>query len=311
MRKSLLSVFVLAATLSTAGVACAQSDSGKPSIGSKLQAYIGCINRLSERAHQSEERYRSWAAASGPTGKERIIYGTYTIYDTSDCAKKVEAANATEPHDAALEAAGTAYVQAVTTLEPLLKQADDYYDQSNYKDDKMAKGKALHPQLMAAWAAFDKADADLRGRVQALNDQVQAELLAAIEKEEGKNAHYYALDLMIKAKALLRAELVNEPDKPDLAKINPALDAYDGAVQALDQYASAHPGPFDSVLVNSAKSYLVSAKNLMRRIRDKTPYSTGDKMMLSQQGAGWMVEGSPPRVNHDYNQLVDSFNMRH
>jgi hypothetical protein len=31
-------------------------------------------------------------------------------------------------------------------------------------------------------------------------------------------------------------------------------------------------------------------------------------MMLSQQGAGWMVEGSPPRLMRDYNQLIDAYN---
>ncbi len=308
MKKPVLSLLGLAIALSVGSMAHAQSDQDKPSIGHKLQAYIGCINRLSERAHQSEARYKSWAANSGPTGKERIIYGTYTIYDPADCAKGVDAANAAEPHDQALEAAGTAYVQAVTALDPLLKQANDYYDQGNYKDDKLAKGKQLHPQLMAAWAAFDKADTDLRGRVQTLNDQVQLEELAAIEKSEGKQARYYELDLMIKAKAVLRAELVSDPDKPDMAKINPALEAYEAAVQALDQFGSAHSGAVDSFLISNAKSYLTSAKELMRRIRDKTPYSAGDRMMLSQQGAGWMVEGSPPRVNRDYNQLVDSFN---
>jgi hypothetical protein len=46
----------------------------------------------------------------------------------------------------------------------------------------------------------------------------------------------------------------------------------------------------------------------MRRLRDNTPYSAGDKMMLSQAGAGWMIEGSPPRLMRDYNQLVDSYN---
>ena len=90
----------------------------------------------------------------GPTGKERIIYGTYTIYDTSDCRKNVEKANAMEPHDAAIETAATAYADAVSKLEPLLKETDDYYSQENYKDDKMAKGKALHPRLVAAWDAF-------------------------------------------------------------------------------------------------------------------------------------------------------------
>ena len=79
----------------------------------KLNAYVGCINRLSERSYQSRSRYFSWAKQSGPTGKERIIYGTYTIYDTSDCKKSVEKANALEPRDAALEAAASAYADAV------------------------------------------------------------------------------------------------------------------------------------------------------------------------------------------------------
>ena len=46
----------------------------------------------------------------------------------------------------------------------------------------------------------------------------------------------------------------------------------------------------------------------MRRIRDQVPYSAGDKMMLGNAGGGWMVEGSPPRLLRDYNQLVDAYN---
>ena len=46
----------------------------------------------------------------------------------------------------------------------------------------------------------------------------------------------------------------------------------------------------------------------MRRIRDKVPYSTGDRMMLSG-GGGWMVEGSPPRLLRDYNQLIEAYNQ--
>jgi hypothetical protein len=76
-----------------------------------------------------------------------------------------------EPHDAALEAAATAYADAVSKLEPLLKETDDYYSQENYEDDKMAKGKALHPRLVAAWDACASADQKLR---QGLNHQRQA-----------------------------------------------------------------------------------------------------------------------------------------
>ena len=56
-----------------------------------------------------------------------------------------------------------------------------------------------------------------------------------------------------------------------------------------------------SFFIGNAKSFLTTAKQLMRRIRDKVPYSQGDRMMLNA-GGGWMVEGSPPRLLRDYNR---------
>ena len=47
----------------------------------------------------------------------------------------------------------------------------------------MAKGKALHPRLVAAWDAFASADKALRGGVEAINDQRALEKLAAIESK--------------------------------------------------------------------------------------------------------------------------------
>ena len=52
----------------------------KPSLTEKMNAYVGCINRLSERSYESRKRYFSWAAPSGPTGRERIIYGLSLIH---------------------------------------------------------------------------------------------------------------------------------------------------------------------------------------------------------------------------------------
>ncbi len=271
----------------------------------KINAYVGCINRLSSRAYDSRSRYFSWAQKSGPTGKERIIYGTYTIYDTSDCRKNVEKANALEPRDAELEAAASAYAEAVSRLEPLLKEADDYYTQENYKDDKMAKGKALHPRLVAAWDAFASADKKLRAGVEIINDKRAVERLAEIESKEGRKLHYHVEALMIEAKRVLRAQ---DNDKPDLAAITRALNDYEAAVKAAEE-ASGKDGDskVGSIFLSNAKSYLTTAKQLMRRIRDKTPYSQGDRMMLNA-GSGWMVEGSPQRLLRDYNQLIEGYN---
>lgn len=270
----------------------------------KLNAYVGCINRLSSRAYDSQSRYFSWAPKSGPTGKERIIYGLYTIYDTDDCKKGVESANALEPRDAALEAAASAYVSAVTTLGPLLKEADDYYTQENYKDDKMAKGRALHPKLVAAWDAFSAADVHLRSSVDAINDRRKLEQLREIEAKEGRTARYYVEAVMIDGARVLALE---DADKPDIDAITRAVTAYEATVKALEDAKTADGGKVDSMFTSNAKAVLVTSKQLMRRIRDKVPYTQGQKLMMDAR-SGWMVEGSPARLLRDYNQLVDSYN---
>jgi hypothetical protein len=275
-----------------------------PPAVAKLNAYVGCINRLSERSFSSRARYFSWVKGkNGPTGKERIIYGTYTIYDTSGCRKDVEKANTLEPRDAALEAAASAYADAVGKLEPLLKEADDYYQAEDYKDDKMAKGKALHPRLVAAWDAFAAADKDLRTNVEAINDRRALEKLAAVEQSEGKKARYHVEALMIQAKRVLRAQ---DTANPDIAAITAAIAEYEATLKSAEGLTE---GPkIGSMYISNAKSFLVTAKQLMRRIRDKVPYSSGDRMMLGNAGSGWMVEGSPPRLLRDYNQLIEAYN---
>lgn len=300
------SVFVLGATILLAPLAAHDASAQTPPDVQKMNAYVGCLNRLSARSYDSRARYFSWAGKDGPTGRERIIYGTYTIYDTSGCAKDVEKANGLEPHDAALEAAASAYAKAVSKLEPLLKEADDYYTQQNYKDDKMAKGRALHPLLVAAWNEFEGADKSLRSNVEAINDKRALEKLAAIEQSEGKQARYHVEALMIQAKRVIRVE---DGAKPDVAEITAALNDYEAAVKGAEGFSG--PGSnakIGSMFISNAKEFLTTAKQLMRRIRDHVPYSAGDKMMLGNQGAGWMVEGSPPRLMRDYNQLVDAYN---
>jgi hypothetical protein len=98
-----------------------------------------------------------------------------------------------------------------------------------------------------------------------------------------------------------------ETDKPNVAAITQAVNDYEALVKSTEKLAADGDAKIGSFFVSNAKSFLTSAKQLMRRIRDKVPYSQGDKMMLSS-GGGWMVEGSPQRLMRDYNQLVESYN---
>src|SRR5450755_1181887 len=250
------SILAVLAIIVIAPLAVDKTAAQTPPAVEKLNAYVGCINRLSERSYESRSRYFSWADKSGPTGRERIIYGTYTIYDTADCKKNVEKANALEPRDAALEAAASAYAEAVGRLEPLLKEADDYYTQADYKDDKMAKGRALHPRLVAAWDAFASADQKLRSGVDAINDKRALEKLATIEQSEGRKARYHVEALMIQAKRVLRAQ---DAGKPDLAEITQALNDYESAVKGAEQFSgSGSDAKIGSFFIGNAKSFLVT-----------------------------------------------------
>ena len=113
---------------------------------------------------------------------------------------------------------------------------------------------------------------------------------------------------MIQAKRVLRAQ---DSAKPDLPALTQAIAEYEATVGGAEQFAGsggAGGAKIGSFFISNAKSYLVTAKQLMRRIRDHVPYSAGDKMMLNNAMSGWMVEGSPPRLLRDYNQLIDSYN---
>ena len=142
-------------------------------------------------------------------------------------------------------------------------------------------------------------------RVETINDKRTLERLAEIEAKEGRKIHYHVEALMVHAKRVLRAE---DADKPDTAAITQALNDYESTVKAAEE-ASGKDGDakLGSFFMNNAKSFLTTAKQLMRRIRDKVPYNSGDRMMLGG-GGGWMVEGSPPRLMRDYNQLIESYN---
>ncbi len=288
----------------------AQADQADAAVGQKLQAAIACINRLSDRAFESRARYVDWAGDKAQMKKKpRNVLGLYTIYETDDCAKGVAEAKAAAPAQAELEAASEAYVKTVQALEPLLKEADDYYEQENYRDDKFAKGKEMHPKLLAAWDEFGKADGALRGLVAKIGDERQLAELAQVEKSEGKKARYHIMNTFLAAKTLVRLETDVDMKKMDLPKVQAQLASYEQAVKDLEAFNEGEgAGKIDSFYISSAKDVLVTAKGLMRRVRDKEGFSEGDMMMLSQPGAGWMVDGSQPRLIRDYNQLVDNYN---
>jgi len=289
----------------------AAQDKADAKMSVKLNPYITeCLNTFSKSVRDSEGRYYEWCdPKKGPTGKEAHIRGLYEVsLDPERCGKAVADAKKSKPKDEALEKAADAYVDALKVIVPLTKTAYKYYDKQDYNDDKFAKGKELHPKLIAGFNAFVEADRALSRAVDDVQEGMSKRDLARLEKKEGKKGRWHSKNLVLLAKPVLR-EGVKDTTKIDLAKLTAAHDTFEKAVEEFDTWSTANKDDASkfSWVLSGAKDVEGAAKFLMRRVRDKTAYTASEKGMLGTS-AGWMVKGSPDDLLTKYNKLIDSYN---
>jgi len=279
----------------------------KPNPQKKFNLYVDCYNNADGNFHKSLERYASWIKDMdvGPTGKEPLI-DLYDVHQAQRCKKAVEEANAMEPKMPDVEAAASAYVASLEPLEATINEAAPYYDRKNYKDDGLAKGKALHKPLVEQGRAFAAASKKLAGALDEVNDQQQQAQLQELEKEGGRDLSYYHLSVMIQAKDLMKALT---QDDADVEKAAAKLDAFEKTVDEMSTTADKvekKPAMW-SHYSGRVENFRKAAKELYRRMRDKTPYSASEKTKLGTS-SGWMVEGSPDKLVRNYNDMVGASN---
>ncbi|AOR63575.1 YiiG family protein [Pectobacterium wasabiae] len=297
----------------TATTAPAPAPAAKPQVDAnqKLNIYIQCFNATHVSANKAMERYASWVKdmKAGPTGKERVIYGIYSVSESSlkDCSEPVVNAAQSEPAMPALDTAAKDYSTAVTAWGQTLQEADTYYSRENYKDDAMARGKAMHGDIVKHYAAFNTASRQFNQALEEANDERQLKQLAEIEKSEGRQFNYWYMATMLSAKQLVN---MLTQDDFDINTATARLKAYEDNADALIELAkqpdTVKPRTW-SVMNSPLENYRISAKERLRRVRDKTSYSQGDRMLLSN-GSGWMVSGSADKLIKNYNSLIESSN---
>ncbi len=294
-----------------AGVQVAQVSDEDQALGEKLNGYIrDCLNRYSKSVHSAEERYFSWAdSKKGPTGKERNVYGVYEIStDPEACRSAIAKSNAAPPKKPDVEKLAEAYSAALVAVVPIVNDAHKYYERGDYKDDKMSRGKQLHPKLVSAFETFDKADTDLSHLVDQVQEDLDRRELVRIEKEEGKKGHWHTVNTTLSAKPLLH-EGAKDVSKINLTALSTASDAFEKQVDGFDAWATQNKTEASgtSSVLRTAKDLVTAGKNLVRHIRDKKPYSSTEKSWMGTS-SGWMVDGSPDAVLDRYNKLIDAYN---
>ena len=279
------------AALAQDGTPAAQADDAAAALEAttqKFNAYIEFMNRTL-RASESLDRYKSWVnMKTGPTGRESIIYGLYEPYDTQSEEAAATAALTKPPSLPDLDSAMRDYIAANAALAPILREANGYYERADYKTDKMAGGKALHPRIVAAAGPFLAARAHLETVMRAEKAKVDDLRLAAIEKREGRKANWHVANIMMKAQRIV--DMLPSDAQPviDIAAFDAAMADFGAAVKDMDGYSAAHP--------NSFSAFESEPRELLSQLRDL-------------QQALDRAKGDGRRANADTTWIVNDYNM--
>jgi hypothetical protein len=271
--------------------AAADATARLNAVTEKFNAYVDFLNRTL-RASESINRYKSWVNwTTGPTGRERIIYGLYDVYDTSGEAAKATAATTAEPLMPELDAAMRDYIAANAALGPILTEANGYYERADYKVDKMAEGKTLHVRIVAAAGPFLAARAKVDALIRDAKDRVDLERLASIEKAEGRSARWHVANVMLRAQRVM--DLLPGQASPvvNLDAFHAAMTDYGAAVKDMDSYGAGHPNAF-FVFASEPRALL----GKLRDFQEAIDGVKGDARRAGGDQITWIV--------NDYNMMV-------
>lgn len=285
-------------------------------LNEKLNAYVGLINTVSENVDSTYGRYLLWAdAKTGPTGDERNIYGLYKLndYDTYlDRAKKAKALQPANELDQYIDE----YMSSYQELMPLIEEAYLYYDQKDYLDDDMAKGKALHPKLMAAFDKFFLVS-DKLGVIYETVDLAQRKKELVQFKDAGNELAYATTNALLTSQDLyiyLRETLKennNDPAKINADTFKQKLDAYESTLTSIKsykdkksvlnkEYGITGESLYGSFLDDS-DGFFKAAKAFYRAVRDKSFPET--------YGEDSYTEGTFGNFLYTYNEMIDAYNF--
>lgn len=317
-----------AGTTASAGGVTAQDDADEL-LQEKLDEYIKCLNSLGSSIHQSRARYYTYIPRTGPTGRE----GYADLYRlpagaTANCTAGVARAKPMPPSDPKLESAGEEYAAAATEIDKLIIEADRYYENKDFRDDKWAKGKLMHPRLVAAWARFSKADKELHDTLDGITKPLAQRTLARIEREEGKKFRWHRKNVLITSREMVEAsDPVGEDDDIDFNLYGAAYTSFEKALDELEAFGGAHKSELSNQklapswpmagsnydqFVKESNDFKKSAKEYWRCLRDapakaKTPSGKIDPDKLGNCN-GTPAWKTGDEVVKQYNEFIRTSN---
>ncbi len=317
------------AGVSTTTGALAGEDLADEQLQEKLDEYIKCLNSLSSPIHQSRSRYFTYIPRTGPTGREanadlyRLPVGA-----TANCSAGITRSKIMPPANPKLEEAGSEFALAATEIDRLMTEMDTYYELRLFKDDKWAKGKAMHPRLIAAWGRFSTADKNLHDTLDGITKPLAQRVLARIEREDGKKFRYGRKKVLITARELVEAsDPIGEDDDIDGALYMAAYTEFEKALDELTGYGQLHKSELAAAsnpsfpmsesnytqFVKEAGDFKRAAKEFWRCLQDapakaKTPSGKVDMDKLGNCSNGVASWKTGDEVIKQYNEFIRTSN---
>jgi hypothetical protein len=286
-------------------------------LSDKLQPLITCINRVDTTMQENIQLYRQqlqvlnanpvepkWGMTVNRFRSFKIAPYEQANSFSIECATGLEQAAAMAPKDDQLDTVARDYAVTLRALVPLLNEADLYYGQKDYTDDKMAKGRKLDASIAPLFDALIKQSNTMRKAVGDRNDTLRAAQLVAIEMAGGRTIDWHTLNVMVAARRSF-GEMEAAMDRKALtmevvtAAEQPLQKAFDdaktlSATLKLPVEGSKERKPVWFDVDNAAASYLASVKTLRRELEANKP----------QVVVGYALES----VVRQYNGLVSSHN---
>ncbi|MCC6872864.1 MAG: DUF3829 domain-containing protein [Sandaracinaceae bacterium] len=224
------------------------------------------------------------------------------------CREAAERGRAS-PSLAAAEALAERYAAAVEALDPLLRDADGYYERFAFERDGYAHGRELHPRLVGAFDEVASVDAALRALIEPVQDVARAARVARLSTDAAEHESFFVEHAMLRARIVVRQVLALRTI--DRVYVSDFPGRFFADVLELEQAADAlfahDTGPWDD-FQRALQAMVRAARACMRKVRDREPVAVVDEMHWSSG-----ENPCPTRrcVALHHNELVDAYVVHH
>jgi hypothetical protein len=280
----------------------------------KLQPYINCLGDHSPRVFEAADLYRERLTDEQGLGDD-VSPVVRASLDPVSCIEVMAASREREPALPDLDTAGKSFADALQTVHAVTSEAESYFDRKSTKFDR-AKGVAMHPKIVAAFADFERAQGVLFDLVQQRNRQIYQDQLARREQKEGRTLVVRGGTLVLQAETVvaLAATSWDRIDTIDLDALGKHLAELEELAHEMSVHAVATPkemSAFDGYhgFEDRVRLFLVAVRQLVMRRERGVAWTEAERLMIAANNEAG-VPGTPASVVSAYNRLVELWGGR-